>query len=59
MYNVSADVPSGLLRVFLVGLGNFLGLGNPLFGLGNLLVVIGNLLVLNRVVVPVRVPSMG
>ena len=36
LYNVSADVPSGLLQVFLVGLWNLL------FALGNLLVVIGS-----------------
>ena len=35
LYNVSTDMPSGLLQIFLVGLGN-------LFGLGNLVVVIGS-----------------
>ena len=36
LYHVSADVPAGLLQVFVVRLGNLL------FGLGNLLVVIGS-----------------
>ena len=36
IHNVSADVPSGLLRVLLVELGNLL------FELGNFLVVIGS-----------------
>ena len=33
LYNVSADMPYGLLQVFLDGLGNLLGLGNLFFGL--------------------------
>ena len=37
LYNVSADMPSGLLQVFIVGLGNLLRLKNLLFKLGNLL----------------------
>ena len=36
LYNVSADVTSGLLQVFFVGLGNLLVV------IGNLLVVIGS-----------------
>ena len=39
------DVPSGLFQVFLVGLGNLLGLRNLLFGLGNLFFKLGNFLV--------------
>ena len=53
MINVSTDVTSDLLHVFLVGHGSLLELGNLLFelenlifGLGNFLVVIGNLLVI-------------
>ena len=43
LYNVSADVPSGLLQVFLVGLRSLLKHVNLLFELRNLLVLIGSL----------------
>ena len=42
LHKISADVPSGLLQVFLVGIGNLLELENLLVVIGNLLVVIGS-----------------